>query len=100
MRNGVVQTTFEHRLETKFDTILVIAEENVDPKDNSGKETNEGEDEEELEQVSKTPTRHMQKNHLKDQIIGDKNKGVQRRKRVVEANKQENYFFFHRKNQV
>jgi hypothetical protein len=55
----------------------------------------EGEDEEDLieaeekvQQVPpKTPSRRVQKNHPSDQIIGNKDAGVETRRRIVHQNK-------------
>lgn len=49
-------------------------------------------DGEQEEAPSKSPNRYVQKNHPEDQIVGNRNEGVQTRKRLAINNEQVNFF--------
>jgi hypothetical protein len=60
------------------------AEDEVEEED----EENLTETKEQVQQVSpKTPSKRVQKNHPSDQIIGNKDAGVETRRKIVHQNK-------------
>ena len=44
---------------------------------------------------TKSPSRIVQKNHLENQIIGDKDKGVQTRRKLIKASEQSSIAFLY-----
>lgn len=77
--------------ETGVEIVPAIIEKTSDPQENKEKKTNEEEEEE--EGSKKVYVECVQKHHSKNQIIGDKTKGVQTRREIVEAREQANYYF-------
>lgn len=77
-------------LAQKVEIVLAAPEKTSDPKKSKEKETN---DEEEEEDSTKIPTKYVQKHHFKNQIIEDKTKAVQTRRKIVKAQEQANYCF-------
>lgn len=65
----------KYLLAQKVEIVPTITMKTSHPKGSKDKKSNDDEEEEE-EHSSKVPTKYVQKHHSKNQIIGDKTKGV------------------------
>lgn len=73
----------EPNTEINIEIVLAVPKKTSVLKERKEKETNKEEEEE--EDSTEVLAKYVQKHHLENQIIGDKTKGVQTRRKIAEA---------------